>query len=168
MTVAWQHGADVFGRFLRQRGVDPQSVRDVEAAWAAFEGFIQTPVDGILPGDDCDADGFIVQWGCWSWNDKRPALYFTRQFAVPDPDDPEGQPSYWQVELEMIFHDDASLEGLDELNESNTGFSFEPIGPSRGAELAAVHEHYLGLYPQLRALWHATPVVSKLSIHHAD
>jgi hypothetical protein len=97
-------------------------------------------VDGILPGDECDADGFIVQWGCWSCNDKRPALCFTRQLAIPDPDDPDGQPSYWQVELEMIFQDEASLEGLDELNESSTGFSFDPIGPARGAELAAVRE----------------------------
>ncbi len=68
----------------------------------------------------------------------------------------------------MIFQDEASLEVLDELNESDTGFSFEPIGRARGAELAAVHEHYLGLYPHLRALWNATPVFSKLSVHQAD
>jgi hypothetical protein len=168
MTVAWQSGTDVFGRLLRERGLDPHAVTDVEAAWAAFVDFVQTPVDGLVAGDDCDADGFIVQWGRWSWNDKRPALCFTRQFAVPDPDDPGGQPSYWQVELEMLFHDEANLEGLDELNESNTGFSFDPIGSARGAEVAALREHYLGLYPQLRALWRATPAESRLSLHQAD
>ncbi|MEJ3745334.1 hypothetical protein WEI85_18830 [Actinomycetes bacterium KLBMP 9797] len=168
MTVAWQSSAEVFERLLRQRGIDPHSVNDVEAAWAAFEEFVQTPVNGILPGDDCDADGFIVQWGRWSWNDKRPALCFTRQLAVPDPEDPDGQPSYWQVELEMLFQDEASLEGLDELNESNSGFSFDPISPARGSELAALRDHYLGLYPQLCVLWRATPVESRLSLHQAD
>jgi hypothetical protein len=168
MSVAWQSGAEALGQLLRRRGIEPDAVMDVEAAWTAFGEFVQTPVDGIVSGDDSDADGFIVQWGCWSWNDERPSLSFTRQLAVPDPEDPDGQPSYWHVELELIFQDEASLVGLDELNESDTGFSFDPVGPARDAELAALHDHYLGLYPQLRALWYATPVETKLSLHQAD
>jgi hypothetical protein len=168
MPIYWRSGAEVFGRQLREHGLEPDAVTDVEAAWEAFEEFLQTPVDGIVSGDDADADGFIVQWGSWSWNDKRPSLSFTRQLAIPDADDPEWQPSYWHVELEMTFQEEPGLAGLDELNESSSGFSFDPIGPARSAEVVALRDHYLGLYPQLQVLWHATPVSSKLSLFQAD
>ncbi|OLB79915.1 MAG: hypothetical protein AUI14_08855 [Actinobacteria bacterium 13_2_20CM_2_71_6] len=151
-----------------KHGIEPDAVTNVEAAWAAFGEFLQTPVNGIVSADDSDADGFIVQWGRWSWNDKRPSLSFTRQLAVPDANDPGWQPSYWHVELEMTFQDEPSLVGLDALNESNSGFSFEPIGPARGVELTVTHDHYLGLYPQLQAIWRATPTGSKLSLYQAD
>lgn len=42
MTVSWQHAADVSGRVLQQRGLDPEAVTDVDAAWAAFEEFVRT------------------------------------------------------------------------------------------------------------------------------
>jgi hypothetical protein len=68
----------------------------------------------------------------------------------------------------MIFQDESAWAGLDELNESNTGFRFDPIGPARSAELAATHDHYLGLYPPLRALWRSRPTQSELSLYQAD
>jgi hypothetical protein len=110
VSVSWQSSIEVFSGLLRQRGVDPDAVADVHGAWAAFEEF---------------------QWGRWSWNDSRPSLSFTRQLAIPDAEDPDGQPGYWQVELEMTFPDVPSLVDLGELNESSTGFSFDPIGPPR-------------------------------------
>jgi hypothetical protein len=168
VPVPWQSSAEVFGRLLRQHGVDPDAVADVHAAWAAFEEFLQTPLDGVVAGEDSDADGFIAQWGRWSWNENRPSLSFTRQLAIPDAEDPDWQPSLWQVELEMTFPDGPSLAGLDELNESSTGFSFEPIGTARSAEIASTRDHYLALYPQLRALFNTVPDKSTLSLQQVD
>lgn len=168
MPISWRAGAEAFGQILREHGLAPDAIADVTVAWTAFEEFVKLEVDGIVSTDESDADGFIVQWGRWSWNGNRPSLSFTRQLAVPDPDDLFGQPSYWHVELEMTFQDEPSVAGLGELNESSTGFSFEPIGPERTAELAAIHTHYLGLYPELRALWRATPISSELAMYQAD
>jgi hypothetical protein len=67
---------------LRAHGQDPEQVTSVEAAWQAFRSFLAAPIDGLEPGPDSDADGFIVQWGRYGWNDKRPSLTFTRQMAV--------------------------------------------------------------------------------------
>ena len=166
MSVSWQSSIEVFSRLLRGRGLDPDSVADVHAAWAAFEEFLQTPLEGVASGED--ADGYIVQWGRWSWNDSRPNLSFTRQLAIPDAEDPDGQPSYWQVDLEMTFSDVPSLTGLDELNESSTGFGFDPVGPLRAAELTSIHDHYLTLYPQLRTLFDSAPAKSGLSLQQVD
>jgi hypothetical protein len=168
MRIPWQTSAEVFGQILRRHGLEPDAIADVPLAWTAFEEFLQVELDGIVPGDDSDADGFIVQWGRWPWNGERPSLSFTRQLAIPDPDDPESQPSYWHVDLQMFFRDEPGLVGLDELNESSTGFSFDPVGPARTAELAATRAHYLGLYPQLHAIWRATPISSELTMNQAD
>lgn len=165
--MPWQSSLELFDRLLRRQGVDPGAVADVAAAWVAFEQFLETPMDGIASAGDCDADGFIVQWGRWSWNSNRPGLCFTRQLAIPD-EGFDSRPSYWQVELAIVFPDGPSLLGLDQLNESDTGFNFQPIGPARGVELAAIHDHYLGRYPQLRALFDATPDRSALSLTQAD
>jgi hypothetical protein len=166
MSVSWQSSIEVFSRLLRQGGVDPDAVADVHAAWAAFEEFLQTQLDGVASGED--VDGFIVQWGRWSWNDNRPSLSFSRQLAIADAEDPDWQPSYWQVELEMTFPDAPSLADLDELNESSTGFSFDRIGPTRAAELASTRDHYLTLYPQLRTLFDSAPAKSSLSLQQVD
>jgi hypothetical protein len=168
MPVPWQSSAETFGQILRRLGLDSNAVADVALAWTAFAEFLQVEVDGIASSEGSDADGFIVQWGRWSWNDNLPALSFTRQLAIPDADDPAGQPSYWQVDLQMTFQDEPNLAGLDELNESDTGFSFDPVGPERTAELAAMHTHYLWLYPQLQAIWHAIPIKSELTMYQAD
>jgi hypothetical protein len=167
MSVAWRSSPDVFGDILRQHGCQPSAVGDVEAAWMAFVEFMQTQIDGIAPGEDSDADGFIVQWGRWLGRDTlRPYLSFTRQLAIPDAEDPERQPSYWQIELLMLFDDEPSLAGIDELNERNSGFCFEPIGPARVAELRTTRERYLQLYPQLHAVWHAKPSESNVSMEN--
>jgi hypothetical protein len=158
----------VFGQILRQHGQDPQAVADVPAAWAAFEDFLQIEIADIGSGADFDVDGFAVQWGCWSWNGRRPALSFSRLLAIPDTDDPEGQRAYWQVDLQLTFHEDPALAGLDEMNESGTGFSFDAIGPARARELADMRAHYLGLYPQLQQLWRATPIESQLTLDQVD
>lgn len=171
VSVPWQSSVEVFGRLLRQHGVDlvdPAAMSDVDRAWAAFEEFCQTPLEGIATGEDCDGDGFIVQWGRWSWNDNRPSLLFTRQLAIPDAEGPDWQPSYWQVGLEMTFPDSPSLARLNELNESNTGFSFAPVGPARSIELASTRNHYLALYPQLATLWNTVPDKSTLSLEQVD
>lgn len=73
-----------------------------------------------MAGEDCDADGFVIAWGRWPENANRPSLSLTRLLAIPDAEDPDWQPSYWYVDLEMTFPDSPSLAGLGELNESNT------------------------------------------------
>lgn len=168
VPAPWQSTADVFGQVLRRHGLDPSAVTDVAEAWAAFAEFLQIEVDGILSPVDQDGDGFIVQWGRSSWNGYRPSLSFTRQLAIPDAEDPAWQPSYWQLDLAMTFEDQPGLAGLDELNESDTGFSFTPVGPERAAELTEMHKHYLGLYPQLQAMWNAKPITTELTMYQAD
>ncbi|MFF4829414.1 hypothetical protein ACFY20_42235 [Streptomyces sp. NPDC001312] len=95
-------------RILRQRAVESGSVRDVAAAWDAFCEFLQIEVEGIERPEN-DGDGFIVEWGKWGWNEDHPALPFGRLLAVSesdDRDDPDWQPEYWKVELQLIFAED--------------------------------------------------------------
>lgn len=66
MPIDWRSSVELFAQMLCQRGVPPDAVSNVDAAWAAFTEFVQTPLDGIVTGEDSDGDGFIVQWGCWS------------------------------------------------------------------------------------------------------
>jgi len=49
-----------------------------ESAWRVFCAFLAVEVDGLETAPDSDADGFIVQWGRYSWNGGLPSL----QFAV--------------------------------------------------------------------------------------
>jgi hypothetical protein len=147
--------------------VDPDAA-EVGAAWAAFEEFLRIEVDGTVSAEDEDGDGFIVQWGRWSWNDNRPSLSFTRRLGIPDADDPDGLPSYWQVDPAMTFEDGPDLAGIDELNESDTDFSFTPIGPERAAELIELRTHYLGLYPQREEIWNSRPLNTELTMYQAD
>jgi hypothetical protein len=121
----------------------------------------------VSPKDE-DGDGFIVQWGRWSRNDDRPSLSFSRQLAIPDADDPDSQPSLWHVDLAMTFEDEPELARIGQLNESSSGFSFTPIGPERAADLADLRTHYLGLYPQLQAVWNAKPIKTELTTYQAD
>jgi hypothetical protein len=164
VPVSWQSSADVFSEILRRYGCEPQAIIEVDAAWAAFVAFMQTEIDGLVP-EDSDADGSIVQWGRSSGHDmRRPYLSFSRQLAVPDAVDPERQPSYWHVELQMTFDDGPGLTGIDELDEQNSGFDFDPIGPARAAGLVTTREHYLRPYPQLRVLWGLKPAGSDLAL----
>jgi len=160
MGIPWRSSAEALAQIMRRHGTDPGAVGDVEAAWGAFGEFLHVEVDGIDPEPNSDADGFIVQWGRYSLNDQRPSLSFTRQLAVVDGGD--RQPEYWQLDLHMIFDDGPELAGIDDLDIQDTGFSFEPIGPRRAAELAAMRTG-MARYPQLSAVWRATPVGSALS-----
>ncbi|WP_327248445.1 hypothetical protein [Streptomyces sp. NBC_01320] len=160
----------MFALILRRHGLDPDAVDDVARAWSAFQEFVQEQIDGIEPAED-DGDGFIVQWGRWSWNDDRPALAFTRQLAVSDEgdqDDEFWQPQHWNVELELFFADAPAWADLGDMAWTNSmGFDFDPIGPERAAALAQIATLIESL-PQVSAMWRATPVGSALGLERAD
>ncbi|WP_433116893.1 hypothetical protein [Micromonospora sp. CA-246542] len=165
MHNPWRTSPDVFAQILRRHGFEPESVTDVEAAWCAFVEFMQVEIDGVDPTPDSDADGFIVQWGRYSWNEGRPSLTFTRQLAIADigdRDDPHWQPELWQIDLEMVFDDEADLIGLDQIDAHDTGFRFPPVGPLRAAALtdARAQAHR---YAPVRSAWIAVPASSGLS-----
>jgi hypothetical protein len=110
-----------------------------------------------------DVDGFIVQWGRYSWHAGRLCVSFTRQLAVPSDCncvDIHEQPDLWQVDLTLVFDDAPGLAVLDNSHESDTGFYFEPAGSRRDAAIAEAAQ-----YPQLQAALHATPRHSVLSQH---
>jgi hypothetical protein len=92
-------------------------------------------VDGLEAGEESDADGFIVEWGRYSWNDGLASLSFTRQYAVDVSDtwtETEWyQPEYWQVNLTMVFPDASELADVGMLNVQDTGFDFSPAGPEQ-------------------------------------
>ncbi|MCL8015220.1 hypothetical protein [Streptomyces sp. AS02] len=169
MPLSWRSSAEVFARLLRQRGFEPDAVRDVEAAWDAFVEFCQIELDGIERPED-DGDGFIAQWGRWHWNDDRPSLSFGRQLAVTGADgrdDPEWQPDYWTVDLRLVFAEDPAWAGLDGLGHQDTGYDFTEIGTPRAAALAEVRR-FIESYPPLAAMWRAEPVRSELTLEQAD
>ena len=171
MGVGWRDSRAVLARLLREHGQDPGRVTNVEAAWQAFRSFLATPIDGLEPGPGSDADGFIVQWGRYEWNDRRPSLTFTRQMAV----DVRAtwtasgwyQPEYWQLDLELVFDDAPALADVDQLEAQDTGFDFSPPGPEQDHAFRAV-EREIQQYPTLQALWASTPVRSSLNLDNAD
>jgi hypothetical protein len=171
MGVEWENTLEVLARLLRERGQDPERVTSVEAAWQAFRSFLACPVDGLEPGPDSDADGFVVQWGRSSWNDKRPSLTFTRLFEVDvratwtEPG--WYQPESWKAELELVFDHEPALAGIHRLGVRNTAFDFSPPGPGRERALREVDEA-IQRYPTLRALWTSTPARSSLHLHYSD
>lgn len=164
--VPWRQSAETFAAILHRRGVDPAAVSDVAEAWRAFAEFLQIEILGVLADPDADSDGFIVQWGRYSWHDDRLSISFTRQLAVPcddtDPGDPHEQPDYWQVDLALVFDDAPELTLLDGGHESDTGYYFEPVGARRAAAVAEAAE-----YAQLQAALKANPVHSDLSFERA-
>ena len=94
MGVPWRSSADEFSRILREYGQEPTAGTDVAAAWRAFCEFLHVEIKGFVPEPDADVDGFIVQWGRYSWHGGRQCVSFTRQLAVPTgSSDP--QPDYW-------------------------------------------------------------------------
>src|SRR6476661_4955882 len=117
MGTGWRDSPEVLTRLLREHGQDPSHVTSVEASWQAFRSFLASPVDGLEPDPQRDADGFIVQWGRYVWDDMRPSLTFTRQMAVNVKatwtESDWYQPEYWQVTLELIFDDAPALAGID-------------------------------------------------------
>lgn len=167
MGAAWRDSNEVLARLLRELGQDPHRVTSVEAAWRAFQSFLSHAVDGLEAGPDSDADGFIVQWGRYGWEHRRPSLTFTRQFAVDvratwtEPD--WYQPDYWQVNLELVFDDVPALADVGELEVADSGFDFRPPGPEQDQAFRDV-EWEIQQYPALRALWAATPAASSITV----
>jgi hypothetical protein len=153
--------AEAFDRLLLNYHIDPDGITDVEPAWLAFTEFAQTGIDGLAPGDD--ADGFIVQWGRYSWNERTAALTFTRRLnLLTDGSGPAaGHPALRQVDLEMRFR------GFHTLATGDSGLHFAAIGPPRAAALAAVRAA-VEEQPLLSALWHTKPVTSSLTYGPAD
>lgn len=168
VAVGWRDSAEVLAGLLREHGQDPGSVVNVEAAWQAFRSFLSTPIDGLEPDPDSDADGFIVQWGRYGWNDRRPSLAFTRQMAVDVratwTETDWYQPELWQLNLELIFDDGPELATL---TTSDTGFDFSPPGPERDHAIRAV-ELEIQQHATLRAMWASIPARSKLDLDEAD
>ncbi|MEW2118459.1 hypothetical protein AB0945_25380 [Streptomyces sp. NPDC005474] len=165
MPIPWRSSADIFAQLLRQRGVEPDAVRDVQVAWEAFGEFLQVEIEGV-EGPEEDGDGFIVQWGRWDWNDDEPALSFGRQLAVSqagERDDPHWQPEYWQVELQLIFREDPAWADLDSPSHQGTGVDFDEIGVPRSVALERIRQ-FLESFPPLAAIWRAEPIRSDLTI----
>jgi hypothetical protein len=152
MGFNWQSGVQTLSEILREHRVEPDRVTDVEAAWRAFGQFLQLQADGIESPDD----GFIVQWGRYSWNDDKPSLSFTRQLAVPDAEDPD-YVGPWQLDLALCFDE----PGLERLGSADTGFQFTPIGPERAAALTAMRTD-LHRDPLLRTIWQTKPISTQL------
>lgn len=155
---------------LRRYGVDPDHVHDVAAAWQAFTEFLVLPVDGLEPVEN-DADGFMVQWGRYSWNDRLPSIAFTRQFAVDVRDVWAGpkdwyQPEIWQVNLDMVFLDTPELADFDRLAPADTGLNFSAPGPERDRAIRAV-EQRLAQHPALQAAWASSPARSCVMLDDA-
>lgn len=168
MPVPWRSSAEVFAQMLRQRGNEPDAVRDVDAAWGTFAEFLQIEISGIESPEN-DGDGFIVEWGRWGWNDEQPALSFGRQLAVNDvgeQDDPYCQPDYWKVELQLVFHEDPAWADTDSIGLQDTGFDFAEIGEPRAVALAETRR-FIHSDPQLAAMWRAKPARSELTLDRA-
>jgi hypothetical protein len=171
VVISWLNSADVLREMIRKQGSDPDRVESPESAWRVFCAFLAVEVDGLETALDCDADGFIVQWGRYSWNGGLPSLTFTRQFAVDVraawTETDWYQPEYWQVSLDMVFPDQPALADLDQLNTSNSGFYFERPGPDMDNALREALWDF-EQYPTLQALWASTPLRSAVDLAQAD
>jgi hypothetical protein len=171
MGAWWRESLEVFAGLLREHGQDHAHVSDGESAWQAFSSFLACPVDGLEPGPDTDADGFILQWGRYGWNNTQPSLTFTRQFAVDVratwTEQDWYQPEYWKVELDLIFNDEPALAGIDQSGSGNTGFDFSPPVTALQRALRDA-EQKVRNYPALRTLWESIPARSSLHLHSAD
>ena len=169
MDTNWKSSAELFAQIIRRHGAEPDAVTDVSTAWNAFQDFAQVELDGVEPGED--GERCIIQWGCWDWNDHRPALVFTRTLAVNDHegdrDDEYWQPQYWNVEIELLFADDPAWADLEDMAWRSSEVYYAPVGPERTASLAEAADFAKSL-PQIQALWNATPTSSRLIVDRAD
>jgi len=153
---------------LRARGQDPAAVTDTAEAWAAFQEFLHAELEGIYrPSEDWDSDGFIVEWGRYSWNQHRQSLSFSRLIAVEgehddiEDSDEHWQPEYWQVSLELIFDD--SVEVRDEFESATGHYFFNGVQDLR-AGLTDVSETCGPLNTALTL----TPIASSVTFDRVD
>jgi hypothetical protein len=165
MSIAWRYSADAFAEILQRFGLQPDAVTNVEAAWQAFQDFVQVEVDGLAPDPDADRDGFIVQWGRCYANSELASLSFTRQLAIAGPrdlDGLEGHSGFWQLDPRISFDDSCDPIDFDGLDTANTDFYFDPIGSQRAEALMKIRG-YVDHQPLLRGIWHMTPASSELT-----
>ncbi|MBW6436858.1 hypothetical protein KZ829_24240 [Actinoplanes hulinensis] len=169
MGLPWRDTAQMLAGLLRRHGVDPDHVHDVAAAWQAFTEFLALPVHGLEPVEN-DVDGFMVQWGRYSWNDRLPSLTFTRQFTVDVRDTwidkDRYQPEIWQVNLDMVFPDTPRLADLGRPVPADTGLNFSAPGPQRDRAIRAV-EQRLARHPALQVAWASSPARSCVTLDDA-
>lgn len=167
MSISWRSSAAVFEQVLGRHGV-AAGVRTMAAAWAAFEEFVQVPVEDVEgPADDGDA--FIVEWGVWDWTGNRPALSLGRLLAVNedgDRRDPYWQPQYWKVEFQACFAEDPAWADLHITGGGDSGFDHAAVGEPRAAALAATRR-FIDQDPLLSAMWRSAPVEIEVVLDRA-
>ncbi|MFE2309832.1 hypothetical protein [Streptomyces sp. NPDC059411] len=172
MSIPWRSSAAALQEILGRHGVTPGGACAMEAAWAAFEEFVQVPVEGIEATDD-DGDGFIVEWGVWDWNAGRPAVSLGRLLAVNDDGDGDGdrsdpywQPQYWKVEFQACFAEDPAWAGLHVSGAGDSGFDHAAIGGPRADALSATLR-LIEQDPLLSAMWRSTPTHTEVTLDRA-
>jgi hypothetical protein len=153
--VDWQAGPNLLASILRRHGQALDAMTDTITVWTAFAEFAQTKLAGIDARPDSDADGFILQWGRWSWNNNRPSMSFIRQVAVPCEGDQSGDcVELWQIEL-VLFYEDSVM--LSSHSDQTMGFYF----PKHDEEWKAVLIR-AGDFPPLLAVATMAPVGSSM------
>ncbi|MFE6175318.1 hypothetical protein [Streptomyces sp. NPDC056464] len=67
-------------------------------------------------------------------------------------DDPEWQPEYWKVELQVVFTEDPAWAELDSLGHQDTGYDFDEIGAARDAALVEIRRYieFVARLPHMR------------------
>ncbi|MFJ4717542.1 hypothetical protein [Streptomyces luteogriseus] len=141
----------------------------MEAAWAAFEEFVQVPVEGI-EGPEDDGDGFIVEWGVWDWTGNRPALSLGRLLAVNEDGDRQDQywqPQYWKVEFQACFAEDPAWADLHISGGGDSGFDHAAIGQPRANALAETRR-FIDQVLSLSAMLRSAPIDIKVTLDRAD
>lgn len=159
--IDWRGAPDLLAEILRQYGQAPHAITDTGVAWAAFAEFAQTKLSGIDTRPNSDSDGFILQWGRWSWNDHRPCMSFTRQLAVPrEHDQFESVAEYWHMELALFYEESAVLSIH---SDQGTGFYFPASEEEWRAALMEAED-----FPPFRAVAETAPVGNLITLERAD
>lgn len=166
MSISWRFSAEAFKQILDRHGV-AVGAYTMESAWAAFEEFVQVPIEGIEGSED-DGDGFIVEWGVWDWTGNRPALSLGRLLAVnegSDLDDSYQPTQHWKVEFQACFAEDSAWADLH-INGGDSGYDHAAIGGPRAAALAATRRS-IDQNPLLSAMWRSTPIDIEVTLDRA-
>ncbi|GAB3163770.1 hypothetical protein [Microbispora hainanensis] len=159
--IDWRDAPDLLAEILRQHGQTPGAITDTRAVWAAFAEFAQTKLNGIAIQPNSDSDGFILQWGRWSWSGHRPSMSFIRQVAVPRDDDQFGSVvAHWQIEL-VLFYEESAVLSLHP--NQDTGFYFPTCNDEWRAALMEAQD-----FPPFQAVIESAPVGNSLTLEPAD